>query len=55
MLFVIISFCLISIACMVKNKKLKYSLFISSILISILSMYLFISYCNIDVQMSMQY
>lgn len=54
MLFVIISFCLISIACMVKNKKLKYSLFISSILISIYK-YVFISYCNIDVQMSMQY
>lgn len=40
MLFVTISLCLISIAYMIKNKKLKYTLFIFSILISILSMVL---------------
>lgn len=34
----VISLCLIAIACMIKNKKLKYTLFILSILISILSM-----------------
>ena len=37
MLYVTISLCLIAIACMIKNKKLKYTLFILSILISILS------------------
>ena len=40
MLYVTISLCLIAIACMIKNKKLKYTLFILSILISILSMVL---------------
>ncbi len=40
MLLVIISLCLISIACMIKNKKLKYTLFVLAILISVLSMVL---------------
>ena len=40
MYFVTISLCLIAIACMVENKKLKYTLLALSILISILSIVL---------------